>query len=173
MKHFLAVDPGGVHQGVAYMTTTSKGLMRHWTRDLTREQLFKLAEESAVDGWVVEEFRLLPELAREQGYSHFPTCEVIGVLDYIADKRGLIMVRQGSGMKKKARQLGERVDPTAGYHRSIGTARGTVFGWDYHAPTQHERDATAHGVWYAFRAAGSELFEKDYTKNGKLGLLWA
>lgn len=173
MKHFLAIDPGDVHQGVAYFTTArNRGLIRHWTRDLTRAQLLGLAEGADVDGWVVEEFRLYPELAREQGFSNFPTCEVIGVLQYLADTRGLVMVRQGGGMKKKARQIGERVSPERGSVRRIGTARGSVWGWDFNAPSQHERDATAHGVWYAFRGGASELLERDYTKNGKLGLLW-
>lgn len=173
MKHYLAIDPGGVHQGVAYFTTTSRGLMRHWTRDLSRSQLETLVETAAVDGWVVEEFRLYPELAREQGYSDFPTCEMIGVLDYVSRKRGLVMVRQGASVKSKSRSLGARVAQHLGEVRRIGTAMGRAkYGWDYNAPSQHERDATAHGVWYAFRAGASELLEKDFRKNGGLGLLW-
>ena len=172
MRDFLAIDPGDVHNGVAYFTCLDRRLIRHWTRDLKRDTLFGLVETAVVDGFVIEEFRLYPELAREQGYSDFPTVEVIGVVKYLARKRDLPCVVQGASIKSKSRRIGERLDPNKGRIRSLGTGRGTRRGWDWDAPTQHERDATSHGTWFALRGKDSPLFERDYAKNGGVVFEW-
>lgn len=157
--NYLAVDPGDVHQGVAYFEldcafdegtqTGNWSMIRHWTRDLNRRSLFKLVEDGSIDALVIEAFRLYPELAREQGYSEFLTSQTIGVLRYIADGREIPYTIQGGSTKKQARRIGER-QGFPGKIRMLGTGRNRYRGWDFDGPSQHERDATAHGVWWGF-----------------------
>lgn len=175
--NFLAIDPGDVHQGtgyfeidISYDVEEQKGkptLVRHWTRDLNSVKLFKLVEEASVDALVIEEYRLYPELAREQGYSDFQTSQNIGVLKYICDQRGIPYFMQGASIKKKARRIGERLE-FPGSIRMIGTGRGRYRGWDFGGPSQHERDATAHGVWWAFNHHASPIKDAHYKQQCRL-----
>lgn len=182
--NLLAIDPGDVHQGVSYFEIDIAGptveeflaspgeggvptLRRHWTRDLSRQNLLDLVETASVDAIVVEEFRLYPDMARQQGYSDFKTSKVIGVLEFIAYKRGLPCYIQGASLKKKARRIGERLG-FPGKERWIGTGRGRYWGWDFDGPSQHERDATAHGTWWAFRNADSPIYEMDSKQKARL-----
>lgn len=164
MISLLAIDPGDVHNGVAYfelgMLDVGAGLTRFWTADMVRDDLENLVETAPIDVLVVEEFRLYPQLAREQGYSDFQTCQRIGVLDYLARKRGIPIYMHGGSLKRKARGLGEGLR-FPGKERMIGTGRGKYWGWDFQARSQHERDATGHGVWWSFRNQNSPLFKAD------------
>lgn len=164
--NFLSIDPGDVHQGIGYFeidwtlnvetNETEPTLWRHWTRDLDRATLFELAETADVDAFIIEAFRLYPELAREQGYSEFLTPQTIGVLRYIARRRHIPYFIQGADVKKKARRIGERLG-FPGSIRMLGSGRYRYRGWDFQGPSQHERDATGHGVWWAFNHPKSSV----------------
>jgi hypothetical protein len=164
--NYLAIDPGDVHQGTAYFEVdfaynaeTQQGdpsLICHWTRDLKRTSLLKLVEDAHIDALIVEAYVLYPWMAREQGYSDFPTVKVIGVLQYICELRGIPCFIQGADVKKKARRIGER-GQFPGAIRMLGTGRNRYRGWDFHGPSQHERDAIAHGVWWSFNHPVSKL----------------
>lgn len=164
--NFLAIDPGDIHQGTGYFEvdisyndetkTGDPSLICHWTRDLKRAALIKLAEEAHVDAFIVETFVLYPWMAREQGFSDFPTVKVIAVLEYIAEQRGIPCFIQGADVKKKARRIGERGGYPGGI-RMLGAGRNRYRGWDFNAPSQHERDAIAHGVWWSFNHPASQL----------------
>jgi hypothetical protein len=76
----LAIDPGGVHCGMAWFADgvcvrvedTSPNLCV----DLTNHWLLQPASETLV----IEEFRLYPWLAAQQSFSTFATVETIGAL---------------------------------------------------------------------------------------------
>lgn len=170
--NYLSIDPGDVHQGTAYFEidlSINDGhcLKRWWTRDLDRKSLIKVVEEADVNAIVIEAYRLYPELAREQGYSDFPTVKVIGVVEYIAELRGIEVFVQGADVKKRARRIGER-GGMPGKERMLGAGRGRYRGWDFDGPSQHERDATAHGVWWAFRNKNSLLSDLDLKRECRM-----
>jgi hypothetical protein len=158
----LAVDPGDVHNGTGLFELKDYALTRKWTRAWSPGTLYHYLERVPEDTIIVcESFHLYPELAREQGYSTFPTCERIGAVKYIASRRGLTLYMQEPSTKRKARRIGERLRSDLGSIRMIGTGRSRYRGWDWDAPTQHERDATCHGAFFAFRNKNSPLFERD------------
>lgn len=165
----LAVDPGDVHNGVARFTVGGPIVARHWTRDWTHDTLYSFIESNKdeIDVLVIEGFRLYPELAFEQGYSDFPTVQTIGVLKDMATRRFHFphFEIQGAAVKRKARRIGERLK-APGRTRTLGSGRGKYVGWDFDATTQHERDATAHGVWWAFRNENSPAYETDNLRRG-------
>ncbi len=165
----LAVDPGDVHNGVAWITINGPKVTREWTRDWSHETLYGFVEarKDEIDVLVVEAFRLYPELAFDQGYSDFPTVQTIGVLKDMATRRFHFphLEVQGASIKRKARRIGERLK-APGKFRTLGSGRGKYLGWDFDGPTQHERDATAHGVWWAFRNEASPAYEKDNSRRG-------
>lgn len=170
--NFLAIDPGDKHQGVAYFEIDisvgeGRSVKRWWTRDLSRASLIKLVEDASVDALVVEEFRLYPEMAREQGYSDFATPKMIGVLEYLADVRNIPIYLQGASLKRKSRRIGER-SGFPGKVRMLGAGRSRYRGWDFDGPSQHERDATAHGVWWAFRSENSLVRDMDLKRECRL-----
>ena len=173
--NFLVIDPGDVHQGTVYFEidisrAEGASLNRFWTRDLSRAKLIKLVEEASIDALIVEEYRLYPEMAREQGYSDFATSKIIGVIEYLAEVRGIPLFMQGASVKKRARRIGERAE-FPGKVRMLGHGRGRYRGWDFDGPSQHERDATAHGVWWAFRNRDSAVFEMDLKKTCRLEVM--
>ncbi len=160
----LAIDPGAVHNGLAYfeLYPQEHKLTRWWTRDLSPEALTDFLEQTVTqfDVVVVEEFRLYPELAREQGYSDFPTVEMIGVIKYLCKRANVKVVMQGASIKRKSRRIGERTG-FPGKVRSLGAGRNRYTGWDYQAPSQHERDATAHGAWHVFTNESSPAYAQE------------
>ncbi len=171
--HFLSIDPGDVHQGVAYATARvdpTPALWIHWTRDATTESLEHLLETAQVDGCVVESFHRYPEQARNQGYSTFPTVERIGVAKHYARKRDLWVVMQPASMKQDGRRIGERLVPGAGGTRRIQTTRGPRTTWDWNCRSQHERDAVSHAAVWAFRNRQSPLYELDLKRKATVCL---
>lgn len=165
--HFLAIDPGDVHNGVCYLTARiepTPTLWLHWSRDLNPTQLEDLLENANVSGWVVESFHLYPEMAPQLKYSTFPTCERIGVCKYIARKRKVFCKMQNATVKPDGRRIGERLHPELGAVRSLGTARGSRQGWDWNLPSQHERDAMTHGTYWAFNSKESPLHDLHLAK---------
>lgn len=171
--HFLSIDPGDKHQGVAYATARldpKPQLYVHWTRDLLPEQLESLLETADVSGWVVEAWHLMPNMARSQGYSTFPTVEVIGVCKYLAKKRGLTCTMQPASMKRDGRRIGERLCPGSGGVRRIQTTQGPRTVWDWNRRTQHERDALSHAAVWAFTNESSPLYEYDLKRRAEICL---
>lgn len=159
----LGVDPGDVHNGVALFEADVQGsvLRRLWTRSWSAPTLYGYLESCDKAEVVCESFHLYPELAREQGYSTFPTVRRIGAIEYICDRRNLRLTMQNATVKKPARRIGERLAPELGSIRTIGSARSKYRGWDWDAPSQHERDATCHAVVFAFRNKLSPFHDKD------------
>lgn len=161
--NLLAVDPGDIHQGVAYFEMDCKynpetergdwSLILHWTRDLSVDALEELTETASVDAIVIEEFRLYPDKAREQGYSDFKTTQRVAVVDYICRKRGIEFFVQGASIKRLARAYGRR--------SGLFPHQPRMRDWDFNAPSQHERDAIAHGVWWTLKNKRSPMYDLD------------
>lgn len=171
--HFLSIDPGDIHNGACYLTARLEPtpmLWLHWSRDLSPTALENLLENANVSGWVVESFHLYPELAREQGYSTFPTVERIGVCKYIARRRKLSCHMQKAAEKPDGRRIGERLVPELGSIRTIGSGRSRRRAWDWNLPSQHERDAMTHGAYWAFKNRQSPLFEFDLKRRAAICL---
>ncbi len=165
--NLLAIDPGDVHNGIAYFGAEDLMVERKWTRDWTEQTLFDFIEtrKHEIDAVVIEEYRLYPELAFEQGYSDFPTVQVIGIVRYLCSKHGINFTKQGASIKRRARRVGERMN-MPGEIRMLGAGRNKYRGWDFDGPTQHERDATAHGIWYLFNNESSPAKGTDNRKSG-------
>lgn len=168
----LAVDPGDRHCGLARFKVrpgpTDKDRWRArltWSTELTPAQLVAVMENQAwpdaalrdlpeltpetIDVLVVEEFRLYPWMAREQGYSDFKTPRLIGKLELLADWAGVPLYLQGASIKKPsvatARRLVMDCDrPGEDLPELVKLTSGR---YDFVGRNQHVRDAIAHG-WY-------------------------
>lgn len=174
MKTILAVDPGGTN-GVAklWLSEGSHGFKLEKTQEAygvkwAGDDLHNLWDEVTLLAGeldpvlVVEEFRLYPWMARTQGFSTFETCEVIGVLKYLAELNDIPIYMQKATIKKEARSIAE----DTGWEmkvRSLGSGKGKYRGPDFAFPTgpQHPRDALAHGVYWAYRNKNSPAYRKD------------
>lgn len=124
---WIAIDPGAVHCGIAFFDELK--CVGAFTR--TPEQLFHGLETiDAIALWVVEEFRLYPWI--KQDFDEMLTPETIGVIKYIAKKRGIPVKLQPAMIKK----------PTRGHLRSrrIELLDGTT----------HAKDAQLHGYFHMF-----------------------
>lgn len=167
MKLF-ALDPGNINQGCAsglieggdlYIGQTMN--IRHrtelWDELVTQHQ-------NGVQLVIVEEFRLYPEMARQQGYSDFMTTQVIGSVRFMSEYLDWFPFTLAKAeFKAKARRIGERAG-LPGSIRMLGSGRTKYRGWDFQAKTQHERDAIAHLVYWVFRNEASPLYERDLKK---------
>ncbi len=162
----VAVDPGDKHNGVAFGLISDGDLYvgRVFTTDRLSLYGELYHEASKLDLVIVEEYRLYPELARAQGYSDFPTPQVIGGIMLMSEWLTLFPVHMAKAeVKKRARRIGERAE-MPGKIRTVNKVRG----WDFEGKTQHERDAIAHLVWWTFRNTASPLFERDLKRESRV-----
>lgn len=163
----IAVDPGDRHCGVASFSVSQARTARcERSIEVTPATLVDLFEQDMfhkigqvergvlspepVDVFVVEQFRLYPWMAREQGYSDFPTSRLIGKLEYLAERSGTRLYLQGADIKKRSiAQVRRWVDdvppPQRGSDPEI--VRLSSGRYDFVGRNQHCRDAVAHG-WY-------------------------
>ncbi len=127
----LSIDPGDAHTGVAI----SRGGVpetQTWEGDLCEA----MTQFSSTVAWLepdvvlLEEFRLYPWLAMEQGYSDFATSQLIGAIKWYCycHQRKLVMTQTAN--KKPA--------------FAIMRGRGHVLP----GKNQHEKDAVAHIYHY-------------------------
>jgi hypothetical protein len=154
---FWSIDPGDVHNALARWVLP-RDYSGEWRAPQVEQVdeydpggLIDLVEQGIdeLDALIVEEFRLYPWLAREQGYSAFRTVEQIGVLKYIARQANVPLVLQGANVKKMALLIAR------GHGFPLKKLQGGRE--DFVANNQHKRDAIAHGVWWAYRGEASPL----------------
>lgn len=139
----IAIDPGDKHVGWAAIPVDKLGGWdwddRHTTTfepQETLDMLRKISENGIqVIVLVVEEFRLYPWKAKEQGFSQFHTAEMIGQLKlwvrWFSPETELVM--QPAAVKKPTFAIMQG--------RKIPLTRGT----------QHSKDAEAHLYSYLAR----------------------
>ena len=156
MVHLRAVDPGDVHVGtVRIEVTDNEAAITHRPVRMGPEAfeqiLIEETDRGELDLLVVESFRLYPKMAREQGYSEFLTPQLIGVIRFIARRRGIPVYMQGASIKKMALQVASTPKPGFPLQKLRGGRR------DFEGRNQHERDAVAHGFWWAHRNDDSPL----------------
>lgn len=118
------------------------------------ELLIGEVNRGELDLIVVESFRLYPQMAREQGYSEFLTPQLIGVIRFIARRRGIPVYLQGASIKKLALQVASS-KPDFPLQKLRGGRT------DFEGRNQHERDAVAHGFWWAYRSDDSPLVQAE------------
>lgn len=131
----IAIDPGERNIGVALFVGDDLKQALTYTDEHDRfyrnlvHWLSREGERQPVE-IVIEEYRLYPDKAMQQGYSQLKTVEVIGVVRYLCSLASVPMIEQGASIKK----------PTF----AIMKARGVEMkrGLD-----QHARDAIAHGYY--------------------------
>lgn len=83
----VAVDPGGVHVGVAVFGCNNSGWSCFWAGEMQPEEFEDWLSEhmvhSGIDILVVEQFTLYADKAMEQTGSDMPTSQLIGAIKYI------------------------------------------------------------------------------------------
>lgn len=110
---------------------------------------------------VLENYRLYPWLAREQGYSELLTAQCVGVVRYIASKADMpVTLQDAKGHLKDGRALARRYGFTMTV-RTLGSGRFKYRGPDFALPGRpHRRDACAHGVFWSARDPSSPLLTR-------------
>lgn len=138
-QRILAIDPGAIHNGVAYFIGVECSWAIEYTPDELYAQLAIMCELKSVDVVVIEKFQLYPWMAEEQGWSQMETCEVIGVLKYVCRAWDYEPVMQPASIKT----------PTKAILRRKKIVRKGGPG------NQHLIDAQLHGWAYILSRAGS------------------
>lgn len=172
MFTLLAVDPGDRHCGLARFKVRPGSTVDDrwyakltWSTELTPRQLVAVMESQAwpdavladlpeqrpesIDVLVVEEFRLYPWMAREQGYSDFKTPRLIGKLELVAEWAGIPLYLQGASVKKLSVAASRRLvmDSDLPGDERPELVKLVSGRYDFVGRNQHVRDAIAHG-WY-------------------------
>lgn len=149
-RRILAVDPGGVHVGMAEFG--DDGCTRAW--ELTPAEAPGYVREAIldprdpIDVLVIEEFRLYPWLAAQQTYSDFPTVQLIGALKLVwATGGGQWWGAEGGELPILAMQPATIKDPT----RSVLRGRGIKSVAKKLKAGGHAADAELHGWHYILR----------------------
>jgi len=172
-----AIDPGEAWCGVAllelvpssqqrpgrpsYLDCSSRGQIRiqgAWT--LQPSTLYRWLETHIphLHHVVLENYRLYPWMAREQGYSELLTAQCVGVVRYIAARHEVpLTLQDAKGSLKEGRAIASR----SGFDmvpRILGSGRFKYRGPDFKLPGRpHRRDACAHGVFWSARDPQSPL----------------
>lgn len=142
MTLFLALDPGDPHNGLALFDDEHPDGWRcvaAWELGNAEceDYLTKVANQTDLNLWVVEQFNLYPDKAMAQTGSIMGTPERIGVAKYLARQHGIELILQPAAIQ----------EPTAGVLRSRGIrsmAKRTKAG-------PHALSAELHGWHYLIR----------------------
>lgn len=167
-RNIFAVDPGEVYCGFAWVRLyraaphqcdcpfgcSSDGAVRirHCVTFSPPLELFNYLEANLRHAGVlvIEEFRLYPWMARQQGFSTFGTSETIGVCKWLARRAQVPVVMQPTAKtlkdgRRRADEWGFPMIPAV-----IGSGRYAEpcpdFGQLRGKP--HRRDAAAHAIEY-------------------------
>lgn len=136
----VAIDPGEIHCGVAlFLGTTCYDCYEVKPTQLVENVEMWLYGVPTVDELIVESFHLYPGKAHEQSFSQMFTCEVIGVLRWLAWRGGVPFITQPASIKK----------PTSAILRAKGIRLKSI------GKGQHVTDAEWHG-WYRINNPNKE-----------------
>lgn len=94
-----SIDPGEKYCGVALWA----GMNCYEVFECDPVELFVKLERTilpTIDELVVEEFRVYPWKAQEQGFSEMKTAQVIGVIKFLAGKAGIVPIMQKAQVRK-------------------------------------------------------------------------
>jgi hypothetical protein len=127
----VAIDPGEVHCGVALFLGADCYDCYEGRPATVTDTVQMWVESRAIDELVVESFHLYPGKAHQQSFSQMFTCEVIGVMRWLARGGGVPFITQPASIKK----------PTSAILRAKGIKLKSV------GKGQHVTDAEWHG-WY-------------------------
>lgn len=143
----LAVDPGGVHVGLAWFEDFPQ-LPAGWqctrAEEITNEELYReLAEgtmlaDAELDAVIVERFNLYPDIAPSLTGQEMTTSELIGALQLACMQLKIPLIRQPAAWQQ----------PTQGVLKSLkmkSTAKQNKAG-------PHAFSAELHGWAYLFRS---------------------
>lgn len=163
-QRVVAIDPGAPHHGVVMATVKPDSCLITGAWELNGEQELwdrysEWARRGQLSNLVLEEYRLYPWQARNQGFSDFPVPQSIGVLRYISAQYNVPVTMQKATVKKEARKIAERRGVPMQL-RSLGSGKGAYRGPDFDAAwikslygvrsSQHVRDALAHLVHWVW-----------------------
>lgn len=156
----VAVDPGGVHVGVAVFGKNVKGWEPLWATEMAPVEFEDWYSAHCIHGeidiTVVEEWRLFPGTSSTQHGSDMPTSQLIGAIKYIHRNTAHIPTRdfgrehtpilafQTPKIKKPTRaKLRARQLPSAAKVLKV--------------PGDHALDAELHGYHYLMETAGETM----------------
>ena len=160
----LAIDPGGVHNGLAYFRDGECV----WTTEMTPKELADLLEYGAGRGKsgavykrsrdvhiALELFRLYPWKAKDQSFSALEVVQTIGVIKYICMMHDLPLTEQPGTIKI----------PTA----ARAEARGYRFKSVADRSGGHAKDAELHGLHWLETNGYLTMTKAKNTKGGHSG----
>lgn len=103
MSTLVAIDPGGVHVGVAGFSYGDDPAVCVRAIELNPEQtedmLWGMCAGAALDRLVIETWRLFPDMAPKLSGSDMPTSQLIGSLRWMARQHGIPVVMQEPTIK--------------------------------------------------------------------------
>lgn len=95
----LTLDPG---ESTGWTFLDAQGNLHGGTAPKSHSAVAQLIIELAPDLVVYENFRMYPGKAQSLVWNSFYPCEVIGVIKYVCDSRGIKYVDQAPSVKKYA-----------------------------------------------------------------------
>jgi hypothetical protein len=166
ITRIMSIDPGDVHNGIAIGNLDpdeeeGRQLKIRWQADWDRFKLIAEMEEYLnsqvvrVDAILIEKFVLYPWMARQQGFSEFPTVKIIGIIEYFAGRLDVPLIKMDTSNKNPAVAVARANQPRL--LKTYGNrAKGKVY---FTGSNEHERDALAHLAWFAWRDKRSPLYQ--------------
>lgn len=151
----VAVDPGGVHVGVATFEKRTAGWACTWAGEMTpvlfEDWLTDKLAAGEIEALVVEEWKLFADKAAQQVGSHMETSQLIGSIKYICRK---VAPKWPSVQFSLVWQSPNIKIPT----RSVLRARGVKStAKQLKVSGDHASDAELHGYHYIMRTLNDQL----------------
>ncbi len=147
----IAIDPGEAHCGVA-VSDDDETCADAFTLDPIEFELWFQREcekpmRHRPNLVIFEGFRLFPWMRKEQSWSSFGTCEVIGVIKYLTRIHRIPSKEQLPPIKKPTFKIAPRL------------------GWVFQTGgTQHSLDAEAHLAYHLLRLEQDHNVQGGHTK---------
>lgn len=107
MHRLLAVDPGEEHCGLAMFENGAVAWVAETDPNECVEVVRSHLQEGLLNVLVVEDYRLYPDKAQQQGYSQMKTVRLIGVLEYLWKTHGggCVYTEQNADIKKPTKAM--------------------------------------------------------------------
>ena len=155
MRTIVAVDPGGVHVGVAIFKKKPRGWVCDWAGEMTpvlfEDWLDLKLASGGINTLIVEEWKLFADKAAQQIGSHMETSQLIGSIKYIYRKankswpaREVELLWQSPNIKIPTRSVlkAREIEMTS---KILGV------------PGDHASDAELHGYFYILKTLDEKV----------------
>lgn len=145
---WVSIDPGDHYVGFATWVKGECTESFETTPEGCIELLERLTKGRIIETIVCEKWELYPWLQQSLAGNEFKTCQLIGVIKYLADRGGCVYVGQLA-------KIGKSTYRTDWFKQLTAKQKRELPWWGQLKNGDHAKDAWAHGMYFVKSRTGA------------------